>query len=240
MSFNGSFSQTGGTWDIGINSASNNGVLAFSGSVTLPDLLNVSLNHGCVLGLSNSFAIVDYTSPSALGGSLSATNLPADGASWQLNFGSTALTLLVTNLAVPTVSISSPANNAYLVAPSSISISADARTPTPPSLSSSSINISIFWAGSGPPYNFTWNSVSPGFYTLTALASDANGAVATSAPVNITVVSSGPQPTNYTWTGAASSDWFAAGNCSPSRVPGALDNVTLAMAAWPPWARTPA
>ncbi len=81
------------------------------------------------------------------------------------------------------------------------------------------------------PYTFTWNSVQPGTYVLSALAIDAAGAVATSAPVNITVYYNHAQTTNYTWTGAASgdaSDWLNPTNWNPNGVPGVLDNATLA------------
>ena len=80
----------------------------------------------------------------------------------------------------------------------------------------------------GQSYNYAWNSVPAGNYVLTAVAADPYGKLATSAPVNITVYAPGLQPTNYTWTGAVSSDWFGASNWSPNGVPGALDNVTIA------------
>jgi choice-of-anchor C domain-containing protein len=230
MEFEDPISQSGATWDIGINSPTNYGVIAFTGSATatLPDVLNVTLNNGPVLGLGDSFSIVDFPADT-LGGSLTATNLPAEGASWQLNYGATNLSLVVTNLSVPQVSITSPANNAYLVAPSSILISASATSTNGVPIASVQ-----FFQGSNllgqvlsPPYNFSWSSVSPGLYTLSALATDANGAVAVSAPVNITVVPAGPLTTNYIWTGAVSADWFNAGNWNPVGVPGVLDNAII-------------
>jgi hypothetical protein len=43
------------------------------------------------------------------------------------------------------------------------------------------------------PYSFTWNNVSAGSYTLIAQATDNNGAVSSSASVNITIQSSQPE-----------------------------------------------
>jgi hypothetical protein len=43
------------------------------------------------------------------------------------------------------------------------------------------------------PYNFSWNNVAAGSYTLTTKATDNSGAVTTSSPINITVSASGTQ-----------------------------------------------
>lgn len=96
-------------------------------SPTLPGTLNVHLNNGYVLGSTSTFSLVDYLA-GTLSGTLSATNLPGAGASWTLNRNATNLSLVLANLSVPVVSITSPANNAYLVAPSSISLAATAAS----------------------------------------------------------------------------------------------------------------
>jgi Bacterial Ig domain/Protein of unknown function (DUF642) len=225
-----SFVQSGGTWDIGINSATNYGVIAFSTGTapTLPAALNVQLNNGYILSPGNNFPIVDYLS-GTLTGAIGVTNLPAVGASWSLNQSTTNLTLSVANLSVPVVTLTSPANNAYLVAPSSISLAATANSTNGYAIASVQFfnGNTLLAQVSASPYAYSWNSVAPGTYTLTAVATDAHGGINASAPVNINVVTTGPQTTNYVWTGAISADWFIAGNWTPNGVPGVLDNVLV-------------
>ena len=227
INFNNTFNQTGGTWGIGIDGAGQNGQINFSGAAPLPATFDVVLNNDYVLALSNSFTLLNYGS---FTGVIGATNLPADGAAWNLTAGATALTLAVTNLRAPqNVTITSPANNQPFTLPVNIPITATATDPF------AAISAIQFFAGTNligqatsSPYTFTWNSVPPGAYVLSALAVDAAGGMATSAPVSITVYYNHAQTTNYTWTGAVSSDWFTAGNWNPNNVPGVLDNVTLA------------
>jgi len=229
LQFHNTFSQTGGTWDIGINGAGNNGALAFSGVAPLPSTLTVTANNGYVPSLNDSFAIATYSS---FTGNISETNLPADGAAWQLNCGTGALSLAATNLAVPTISITSPANNDIFSAPASITLSA-AVADTNAAITSVQFFVGTNLLGAGQfqaasqLYSYAWNSPAPGVYTIGALASDAHGGLAAAAPVNITVYSSGLHAVTYTWTNAAATDWFTAGNWTPNGVPGALDNVIL-------------
>ena len=81
MNFNNAFSQTGGAWAIGIDGLGSNGHIGLSGAATLAGTLDVNLDNNYVLGLSNTFNIISYPSRS---GTFSTTNLPTDGASWQL------------------------------------------------------------------------------------------------------------------------------------------------------------
>ncbi|MGA2558007.1 MAG: Ig-like domain-containing protein, partial [Verrucomicrobiota bacterium] len=226
MNFNNAFSQTGGAWAIGIDGLGSNGHIGLSGAATLAGTLDVNLDNNYVLGLSNSFNIISYSSYS---GTFSTTNIPTDGASWQLTYGANAVTLLITNLLSPAIAITSPTNNQNFTIPVNIPITTSVTD------TNAAIATVQFYQGTNligqtlsSPYNFTWNSVAPGVYTISAWAIDALGAVATSAPVNVTVYSNQAQTTNYTWTGAVSSDWFTPGNWSPNGVPGVLDNVTIA------------
>ncbi|HZM01547.1 MAG TPA: Ig-like domain-containing protein [Candidatus Saccharimonadales bacterium] len=227
MDFQNTFSQAGGTWELGLNGAGNNGQINFSGAASLAASLMVHLNNGYMLGLSNSFTLLNYPSYT---GTFGATNLPPGGTSWKLNVGPSASTLVLTNLNAPqNVAITSPANNQPFTIPVNIPITATATDPYAP------ISSIQFYQGTNllgqvlnSPYTFTWNSVQPGTYVLSALATDTAGAVATSAPVTITVYYNHAQTTNYTWTGASSTDWFTPGNWSPNGVPGVLDNATMA------------
>ena len=88
----------------------------------------------------------------------------------------------------PTVSITAPVNGATFTAPANISISATAADPD------GSLKFVKFYAGSNQlcnvtraPYTCAWSAVPAATYVLTAIATDNNGASATSAPVTITV-----------------------------------------------------
>ena len=92
----------------------------------------------------------------------------------------------------PTVSISNPAEGANFPSGSNITITADAADD-------GTVTKVEFFEGAnklgedatGPsPYSFTWMNVSPGSYTLSAKATDNDGATATSDPVHITVTDS--------------------------------------------------
>jgi Carbohydrate binding module (family 6)/Bacterial Ig domain len=88
----------------------------------------------------------------------------------------------------PTASISSPADGATYTSPASMTIHAVASD------GDGTITRVDFYASGTPigsdtssPYNFNWAGVAPGTYSLTALARDDDGALATSAPVTIMV-----------------------------------------------------
>src|ERR1039458_1995118 len=119
MNFNNAFSQTCGAWAIGIDGLGSSGHIGLSSGATLAGTLNVNLDNNYVLGLSNSFNIISYPSHT---GTFSTTNLPTDGASWQLNYGANAVTLLITNLLGPAIAITSPANNQNFTIPVNIPI----------------------------------------------------------------------------------------------------------------------
>jgi hypothetical protein len=88
----------------------------------------------------------------------------------------------------PTASITSPASGSTFVAPATINIAASATD------ANGSVTKVEFFNGStklgedtSSPYNFSWTNVAAGSYTLTARATDNNGATTTSSGVNITV-----------------------------------------------------
>jgi len=97
----------------------------------------------------------------------------------------------------PTVSITSPANNATFTAPAALSVSSNAAD------SDGSITQVDFYNGTTllgtdntAPYSYTWSNVSAGSFSITARATDNGGAVATSSAVNVTVTTVVSVPTN--------------------------------------------
>ncbi len=88
----------------------------------------------------------------------------------------------------PTVSITSPANNATFNAPASITINANAAD------ADGTVSKVEFFTGNtslgtdlSAPYTFTWNSVATGTYSITAKATDNQNATTTSSVVIVTV-----------------------------------------------------
>jgi RHS repeat-associated protein len=102
------------------------------------------------------------------------------------------------------VSISSPANNSAFVASSSIQLAASAATLLSPEYAISQVayydGSNLIGTATTPPYALTWANVAPGYYTLTATASDTGGNTATSAPIVVQVVSGGTTAGSVTVT----------------------------------------
>jgi len=106
--------------------------------------------------------------------------------------------------ALPNVGITSPANAAVFTAPANIPINANASD------SDGTISKVDFYQGANligtdttSPYSVTWSNVPTGSYSLTAKATDNNGAVATSAAVSITVNSPANVPPTVNITSPA-------------------------------------
>jgi regulation of enolase protein 1 (concanavalin A-like superfamily) len=90
----------------------------------------------------------------------------------------------------PVVSITAPATGASFTAPASIAVTAKASDPQ------NRLARVEFYAGAtrigsltAAPFTVTWKSVPVGTYSLTAVASDLDGASTTSAPITVHVVS---------------------------------------------------
>src|SRR5215831_2759897 len=89
----------------------------------------------------------------------------------------------------PTVTLTSPANNATFLAGSNIPLAADAND-----IDGAITKVEFFYGGTNKigesltaPYGITWNNVAAASYSLTAKATDNSGAVVTSTAINITV-----------------------------------------------------
>jgi uncharacterized repeat protein (TIGR02059 family) len=95
----------------------------------------------------------------------------------------------------PAISISNPFAGSTFTAPASITINATASDPD------GTVSKVEFFNGStklgektSSPWTFTWNNVSAGTYSLTAVATDNLNAKTTSSPVSITVNPPAPVP----------------------------------------------
>ncbi len=93
--------------------------------------------------------------------------------------------------ASPIVSLSNPAGGAVFDAPATISISANASDADGSVLSVEFYEgTTLLGSVTNTPFDFTWNNVPSGNYSLTARAIDNRGGTSTSAAVNVTVNSS--------------------------------------------------
>jgi hypothetical protein len=99
----------------------------------------------------------------------------------------------------PTVSITAPANGTSVIGPATIQLVASASS------SDSTIANVAFYNGATKlatvttsPYQFTWKKVAAGSYSITAVAKDALGISAMSAPVSITVTQDQPPVVSLT------------------------------------------
>ncbi len=125
---------------------------------------------------------------------------------------STAVTVVVTNNSLPTVSITSPTNGATSIAPATIALKASA-TDSDGSISKVEFynGVTLLGTVTTGPYTYNWNAVLAGTYTITAKAYDDLNAVTTSTPVTITV-NSNSLPTVSIYTPASGTSAIAPAN----------------------------
>jgi hypothetical protein len=103
---------------------------------------------------------------------------------------STAISITVNPNAPPVISLISPIDGAYFLAPADIVLSASASDVDGTVLSVDFYNGStLINSDSTAPYSIDWSGVQEGSYTITAMATDDTGNITTSSPVYITVTS---------------------------------------------------
>ncbi len=107
----------------------------------------------------------------------------------------------------PTVALSAPAGGSTYTAPASVTLTATAGDVD------GSISKVDFYAGTqlvgsdtSSPYSVTWSNVAAGSYSLTAVATDNDGATTTSQAVPVTVERDGQQTADRSAFGAGSRD----------------------------------
>jgi sulfur relay (sulfurtransferase) complex TusBCD TusD component (DsrE family) len=106
---------------------------------------------------------------------------------------SAAANVTVTNVPLPSIALTAPANGASYAAPATIGLAATVNA------NGHTITKVQFYNGaallaedSAAPYTFTWTSVSAGNYSLTAQVIYDSGSAVASAPANVTVAVSRP------------------------------------------------
>jgi len=103
---------------------------------------------------------------------------------------SAPISVTVTAPPPPTVSLTSPANDASYMAPASIALAADAAPASGATIARVDFynGAALIGTANAAPYTATWTNVPAGNYALTARATDSRGATATSVPANIVVI----------------------------------------------------
>lgn len=113
---------------------------------------------------------------------------------------SNAASITVVNTA-PTVSITAPVTGSSYTSGTSISLAATAADTAPGTVSSVSFydGATLLGTDTSSPFSFTWTGASVGTHSITARATDNNGATTTSGAVSITVnaVASNPLTLSY-------------------------------------------
>ena len=111
----------------------------------------------------------------------------------------------------PVVTLTAPTNNAVFLAPATITLAADASDPDGSVAQVAFYNgASLLTTVTTSPFTFTWNAVSAGTYSLSAVATDNLGASATSAVVVVTVTN--PPVVNCAFPSSSLLDDFQRGN----------------------------
>lgn len=104
------------------------------------------------------------------------------------NLTTTSSAVAVVVNALPTVSITSPANNAGFAPPANVSVAINAQDPGG-SIQRVELyaNATLLATLTSAPYTFDWSGIGEGAYTLTAKAVDNNNGESVSAPVVVNV-----------------------------------------------------
>jgi len=101
------------------------------------------------------------------------------------------LELTAVGNALPSVTLTAPANNSVFLSPPSVPLAATAFDPYGAVMQVQFLRNGIsLGAVTTPPYEFNWNNPPSGQHTLTAIATDNLGATTSSSPLTVTVVPS--------------------------------------------------
>jgi hypothetical protein len=139
----------------------------------------------------------------------------------------------------PTVTLTSPAQDAAYTAPAKIDLAATASDPDGTVSSVSFYNgSSLIATDTTAPYTYTWNVAATGTHKLTAQATDNQDATTTSSAVTITVGTSGGPPATITPPPVTPTP-PTPDSSAPSDSPGPPDSSAPSDSPWPPDSSAP-
>ncbi|MEP6583209.1 MAG: Ig-like domain-containing protein [Ginsengibacter sp.] len=200
---NGSLVTTSAAINISVNQAPsvnitspvNNAIFNAPASVTINatatdadgTISKVDFYNGATLIGTDNTTPFSFTWTNVVAGSYSITAKATDNGSLITTSSIVTISVSAANIP-PTVSITSPANNAIFAAPASVTINANAAD------ADGTISKVDFYNGTTligtdntSPYSFTWASVAAGSYSITVKATDNKSAVTTSSPIAVSV-----------------------------------------------------
>jgi regulation of enolase protein 1 (concanavalin A-like superfamily) len=142
--------------------------------------------NGTLVG-SDATSPYAYTWSGAPAGSHTLKAIARDNAGLSTTSAPTTVTVATATNPPPSVSLTAPAAGSAYTAPASMSITANATDSDGVAGVEFYANGALVGADTTSPYAYNWSGVAAGTYSLTAVARDKRGAVATSAPRSITV-----------------------------------------------------
>jgi RHS repeat-associated protein len=156
--------------------------LAATATSSMSTIAKVEFFHGATLIGTATAAPYSVTWSNVAAGSYSLTAVATDG--YGISTPSAAVAV-ISNQA-PSVSLTSPADGAQITSPNSFTLTADA-TDADGSIARVEFynGATLLGTATTAPYSFTWKNVPAGSYSLTAIATDNNGAATTSAAVAV-------------------------------------------------------
>ncbi len=149
-------------------------------------ITGVKFYNGAILLATDTSAPYNFSWTSVGAGSYSLTaQVVYDSGS---TVASTAANVTVTNVPLPSIALTAPANGASYAAPATInlaaSVTANGHTITGVQFYNGA---TLLATDTSAPYNFSWTSVGAGSYSLTAQAVYDSGSTVASTPANVTV-----------------------------------------------------
>jgi chitinase/chitodextrinase len=211
--------QKSGDWDVwkligtcggnanpttSISSPANNATFAAPASITINasaadtdgTISKVDFYNGTTLLGTDTSSPYSFAWNNVAAGTYSLTSKATDNAGGIAT--SAVVTITVSGNPPPTVSITSPANNANFLSPATITINASASD-------NGSVAKVEFFNGTtklgedvSAPYAYVWTNVANGTYSLIARATDNLSAITNSSPVTVTVNSNTPPTASIT------------------------------------------